>query len=199
MPSRVVIADDELLVAMQLQSLMVSLGYEVVGRANTGKEAVGLCCSKRPDLALMDVRMPEMDGLVATRSIVETCPTCVIMVAGSPHYEQAAVEAGAMAYVVKPAGPEIASVAETARKRFRCFQMIRDRIGEMDGTLATWGLAWQAVKGLMRKQGMSEEEACDELKRLAAGDPASMRQAAEDMLASLSGEGSEGPAPPAEA
>jgi AmiR/NasT family two-component response regulator len=112
------------------------------------------------------------------------------MVVGSPDYEQAAAEAGAMAYVVKPARPDIASVIETARKRFICFQRIRDQIGETDRTLETWGLAWSAVKGLMREHGMSEDEACDKLKRRATGDPASMRQAAESVLASLSAEGS---------
>jgi len=190
MAVRVAIADDEVLVAVGLRHLMTSLGYEVVGTAASGKEAVDLCCTERPDLALMDVRMPEMDGLEATRRLMATCPTCVVMVVGSPDYEQAAAEAGAMAYVVKPARPDIASVIETARKRFICFQRIRDRVGETDGTLETWGLAWKAVKGLMREQGMSEDEACDELKRRAAGEAACMRQAAEGVLTSLSAEAS---------
>jgi len=191
MPYRVLIADDELLVAMQLQHLMVSLGYEVVGSARTGKEAVDLCRTQRPDLALMDARMPEMDGLAATRSIVEMCPTCVIMVVGSPHFEQAAAEAGAMAYVVKPAGPDIASVVETARKRFRCFQDIRNQVGDTNETLKTWGRAWLAVKALMREKGVSEDEACDELKRSAHEQGVSIRVAAEQVLArSQSGDGS---------
>jgi AmiR/NasT family two-component response regulator len=194
MPCRVVIADDEFLVAVQLQHLMVSLGYAVVGRAKNGREAVGLCRAERPDLALMDVKMPEMDGLTATRSIVEKCPTCVIIVTGNPHFDEAAAEAGAMGYVVKPAGPGIAAVIDTARKRFGCFQELRDQAGGTDEALRTWGLAWKAVKALMSARGVTEEEACDELRRCKDG-AASVQEAAESILSSLS---AEGPAPPAQ-
>lgn len=183
MPRRVVIADDEILVAMQLQHLMVSLGHEVVGSARTGKEAVDLCRVQRPDLVLMDVKMPEMDGLAATRCIVETCPICVVMVTGNPNLDEAAAESGAMGYVVKPVGREIASVLGTARERFDCFLKIRAEAPNIGEALMTWGLAWLAAKALMRGQGHSEADACDELKRSAEEQQVSLRAAAEQVLA----------------
>lgn len=182
MALRVLIADDEFLVAMQLQHLMTSLGYEVVGTARNGKEAVDLCCAERPDLALMDVTMPEMDGLAATRSIVDTCPTCVVMVTGNSDLEEEAAESGAMGFVVKPPGEGIASIVETARKRFGCFQSIRDHTADIEETLKTWELAWSAVKALAREQGMSEAEASSELKRSAHEQGVSIRMAAEQVL-----------------
>lgn len=191
MAIRVVIADDEMLVAAQLQHLMVSLGYEVVGKARDGKEAVDLCRAERPDLALMDVKMPGTDGLAATRTIVETCPTCVVMVTGDPNLDEAAAESGAMGYVVKPPGQEIATVLAAARQRFDCFLRIRDHTADIEETLKTWGLAWSAVKALMREQGMSEIDACDELKRSAAEQGVSIRVSADQVLArSQSGDAS---------
>jgi response regulator NasT len=139
MALRAAIADDEVLVAMHLRHLMDSLGYEVVGTASTGKQAVDLCRAERPDVALMDLKMPEMSGLEATRELVETCPTCVVMVTGNAHFEQDAAEAGAMGYVVKPPGESIASVVESARERFRCFLEICDQAADIEEALKTWG------------------------------------------------------------
>jgi response regulator NasT len=183
MPLRVVIADDEMLVAMQLRHLVTSLGYEVMGRASTGKEAVDLCRAERPDLALMDVKMPEMDGLEATRTLVETCPTCVVMVTGNPRFDEVAAEAGATGYVVKPARPDIASVIETARERFRCFLEIRNRAGSTQEALKTWGVVSSAMEVLVRGQGRSEADAFGELRRSAEEQQVSLRAAAEQVLA----------------
>ncbi len=183
MSCRVVIADDEMLVAMQLRHLMTSLGYEVVGLAKNGKEAVDLCHAERPDLALMDVKMPEMDGLTATRMIIETCPTCVVIVTGDSELDGEAAESGAMGFVVKPPGQDISSTIETARHRFDCFQEIREHSADIEEALKTWGLAWSAAKALVHEQGMSEAQACSELKRSARERGVPIRMAAEQVLA----------------
>jgi AmiR/NasT family two-component response regulator len=124
-----------------------------------------------------------MDGLAATRSIVETCPTCVVMVTGNSALEDAAAESGAMGFVVKPPGRGIASVVETARERFECFRAIREHATDTEEALTTWGLAWSAAKALVREQGMSEADARSELKRSAQGQGVSIRVAAEQVLA----------------
>jgi AmiR/NasT family two-component response regulator len=119
---RVVIADDEYLVAMALHHAVESCGWEVVGRAATGAEAVGLCCAHRPDVVFMDLRMPGKDGLEATREIMETCPTCVIVVTGNRHSCGAAAEAGAMGYAAKPLrANQMPSLVDAALGRFGRF------------------------------------------------------------------------------
>jgi AmiR/NasT family two-component response regulator len=109
------------------------------------------------------------------------------MVTGNPDLDEAAAESGAMGFVVKPPGEEIASVVATARERFGCFLKIREQAADIEEALKTWGLAWSAVKALVREQGVSEADACRELKRRARGQGASMRVAAEQVLARLPG------------
>ena len=116
---RVLIADDEFLVAAQERCEVEALGHEVVGTARNGCEAVQLCESLRPDLLLMDMQMPEMDGLAATRHLMATHPVCIVIVTGKAHFAQAAEEAGAMGYAGKPLlRAVIPAVIETARRRF---------------------------------------------------------------------------------
>jgi two-component system, response regulator PdtaR len=102
MVARVVIAEDEWVIAEQIRLELVKLGHEVVAIAGTGTAALDLCVKYHPDLILMDVRMPDMDGLEATSRIMTSCPTCVILVTGVPGLKDAAERAGAMGYVVKP-------------------------------------------------------------------------------------------------
>jgi AmiR/NasT family two-component response regulator len=119
---RAVIADDEYLVAMALHRAVESCGYEVVGRAATGARAVDQCRVHRPDVVFMDLHMPGKDGLEATREIMNTCPTCVIVVTGNRESCALATEAGAMDYAAKPLGAgQIPSLVDAALARFRRF------------------------------------------------------------------------------
>lgn len=119
MPGRVIIAEDELVIAMSLRSELMKEGYEVVAIATTGTQALDLCFQHHPDVVLMDIRMPDMDGLEATSRIMNACPACVIIVTGKADTEEEAKRAGAMGYLVKPVtGDELFSVIEAARERF---------------------------------------------------------------------------------
>ena len=102
MAVRVIIAEDEWLVAAQESSELLNAGYEVVAVAKTGTEALDFCIQHHPDLVLMDITMPDMDGLEATRRIMSLYPTCVVVVTANPDLGDAAQRAGAMGYLVKP-------------------------------------------------------------------------------------------------
>ncbi|MGH3087388.1 MAG: response regulator, partial [Rubrobacteraceae bacterium] len=108
--ARVIVADDHRLLRAGIAHILASApGFEVVGEAKDGSEAVALCEKMRPDLALMDVQMPGMDGLEATREIKARWPrTCIVMVTAhdDPEYVYEALKAGAAGYVLKHASPE---------------------------------------------------------------------------------------------
>ncbi len=126
---RVLIADDEFLVAMAVRCELEALGHAVVGMARDGREAVALCDSLHPDLVLMDVQMPEMDGLAATRHLMAHRPVCVVIVTGKAHSAQAAEEAGAMGYAEKPlVAWMIAPLLASARARFTQFLAQREKM-----------------------------------------------------------------------
>jgi response regulator NasT len=155
---RVLIAEDELIIAYVMRSQLQQRGIEVVGLAATGSLAVELCRQSRPDVVLMDVRMPQTDGIEATRRIMERCPTCVIMVtAYADELTVAKAEAaGAMGFLSKPI--QAAGVLEAlpkARARFAEFQLIRAEACDLEEALQTRCLVEQA-KALLAAQGPAQ-------------------------------------------
>lgn len=105
---RALIAEDEMLLALALRAQLEARGFEVLGPARDGQEAVTLNREQRPDAILMDIRMPGMDGLEATRQIMAECPTCIVVLSALAERDAIAraQEAGAKAYLTKPADIE---------------------------------------------------------------------------------------------
>ena len=118
---RVLLADDEALIRMGLRVILHDLGYDVVGEASDGQEAVEKAAALDPDVIIMDIKMPVMDGLEATRRIMATHPAPVIVLTayGQQSLTEEAADAGVLAYLMKPVREaDIAPAIEVARARF---------------------------------------------------------------------------------
>jgi AmiR/NasT family two-component response regulator len=179
MPMRVVIADDEWLIAAAMRRQMESYGHTVVGTASTGKEVLQLCRAGSPDLVLMDVQMPDMDGIEATRRLMEESPVCVVIVTGKGQFGQTAAQAGAMGYVTKPLlTNQIPAVMEAARQRFDHFMAVYQASSSPPEALRAWLAVRRAVTKLMSSMAASEEDAFTHVERLARRRRLSLPEAA---------------------
>jgi DNA-binding NarL/FixJ family response regulator len=129
----VLICEDEGLTSLRLRSSLRKLGYEVVGDAKDGEAAVAAAATLAPDVILMDIRMPKLDGIAATTQIMREQPTAVVMITAHNDRElvDAAMRAGASAYLVKPVGDDQIEPAITeALRRFAArYPVIRDMSG----------------------------------------------------------------------
>jgi two-component system, response regulator PdtaR len=155
---RVLIAEDEFVLAYAMQGQLEARGVEVVGLARNGRAVYEQCEERRPDVVLMDVRMPETDGIEGTRLVMEHCPTCVIVLTAFADEEvQAQAEAvGAMGFLSKPI--QVAGVLEEipkARARFTEFGLLRAESRDLEEALAMRGLL-EAAKEHLLTSGMAE-------------------------------------------
>jgi two-component system, response regulator PdtaR len=169
MPKRVLIAEDNWLTPTVLRAELESHGYEVVGVARTGTEAVDMTRAERPDVVLMDIQMPEVDGIQATRSIMEDRPTCVVIVTGRSELSQVAEQSGAMAYLVKPFLPdEILAVVGEATQRYEWFTQLVQECPDVYHAVQAWPRVQRAVRALSDRDRSSEKQAFEQLQQLAA-------------------------------
>ncbi len=166
--TRVLIAEDEWIVALALRRQLQSLGYQVVGTVDTGTKAVHACHQEHPDVVLMDLQMPEMDGLEATRQLMETCPHPVIVVTGHGDMQEAAEQAGAMEFVLKPLlQAQIPDLLARVHQRFAHYLAVHAQSASCRRTLDCWPTVRQAVARLQHQEDLSEDEAFARLQSLA--------------------------------
>lgn len=182
---RVVIAEDEALIRLDLRECLVEEGYEVVGEAADGAEAVSMVREHAPDVAVLDVMMPNVDGLTAAREIMtERLAAVVILTAYSQRdlVEQAR-DAGAMAYLIKPfQQEELVPAIELAVARFREMEILTKEAESLTDRLETRKILDRAKGKLQDKHGMSEQDSFRFLQKTAMSRRTSMKVIAEAVL-----------------
>ena len=186
MATRVVIAEDEAIIRLDLKETLQEEGYDVVGETGRGDEAVELVRTLEPDLAILDVKMPGMDGLAAAREIsVEKKSAVLILTAFSQRdlIEQAR-DAGALAYLVKPfQRSELIPAVEIALGRHREMRALHDQTQSLEDQLETRKLVDRAKGILMDNHAMSENEAFDWVQKAAMNNRVKAKDIAEQVIA----------------
>jgi AmiR/NasT family two-component response regulator len=184
-PTTVVIAEDEALIRLDLREMLEEEGYAVVGEAGDGERAVELAQQLRPDLVLLDVRMPLLDGISAAERIVAERIAPVVMVTAYSQREQVerARDAGAMAYVVKPFTiADLLPAIEIARSRFVEMAALADDVADLTERLETRKVVDRAKARLTQRFGLSEPEAFGWIQRTAMDKRTTMREVAQLVL-----------------
>ncbi len=186
MAVRVVIAEDEAIIRLDLKETLEEEGYEVVGEAGRGDEAVELVRKLEPDLAILDIKMPGgMDGIAAAREISATRKAAVLILTAFSQRDlvQQATDAGAMNYLVKPFQKSaLIPAIEIALGRFAEVKALEQESEELKDQLATRRVVDRAKGILMDRFGMSEADAFSYIQRTAMRMRAKMRAVAEQII-----------------
>ncbi|WP_313404670.1 response regulator [Aeromicrobium sp.] len=182
---RVVIAEDEALIRMDLAEMLAEQGYEVVGEAAEGQAAVDLAREHHPDLVMMDVQMPGVDGITAASQIAAERIAPVVMLTAFSQRElvERARDAGAMAYLVKPfTASDLVPAIEMARSRYTELRALEAEVGDLHEQLATRKVVEQAKGVLQKSLDLTEPEAFRWIQKTAMDVRLSMRQVAEAVI-----------------
>ena len=183
--TRVIIADDESIIRMDLREMLGSLGYLVVGEAGDGISAVNLARELKPDLVIMDIKMPDLDGIAAAKMLTEErlAPVLLLTAFSQQELVEGAKEAGVVGYIVKPfREAELVPAIEVAMARFREFRALEQETEDLRETLDTRKLVERAKGVLMDSQGLKEADAFRKIQKLSMNSRKSMRQIAEAIL-----------------
>ncbi len=184
-PTRVLIAEDEALIRLDLREMLVEEGFDVVGEAADGEQAVELAHELQPDLVICDIKMPKMDGIAATAQIMGKRIAPVVMLTAFSQRDliERARDAGAMAYLVKPFHKrDLLPAIEMATSRFAEIKALEQEVSGLRERLEARKLIERAKGSLMSAHGMSEPEAFRWIQRSAMDNRTSMRAVAELVL-----------------
>jgi AmiR/NasT family two-component response regulator len=185
---RILVAEDETIIRLDLRDLLVRAGYEVCAEARDGEEAVALARSERPDLAIMDVKMPKLDGIDAARRILEERPIPIVMLTayGQEEIVSRAVEAGVFGYLVKPfREQDLLPAIQAARARHEELQALREEAESLADALAARKSIERAKGLLMEKEGLSEADAFARLRKASQVSGRPLKVIAEAVVATL--------------
>jgi len=183
--TRVIIADDESIIRMDLREMLTNLGYLVVGEVGDGQSAVNLARELKPDLVIMDIKMPDMDGIEAAGILTQEkiAPVLLLTAFSQKELVDRATEAGVAGYIVKPfresdLGPSI----EVAHARFVEFRTLEEEVGDLAEALETRKVVDRAKGILMDTQALKEAEAFRKIQKMSMNTRRPMKEVAEAII-----------------
>jgi response regulator NasT len=182
---RIIIADDESLIRLDLREMLTHLGYEVIAEAGDGRTAMELARKLHPDLLIMDIKMPDLDGISAAEELTRDriAPVVLLTAYSDQGLVERAREAGVVGYVVKPfREAELMPVIELSRARFDEFRSLEREVGDLKDALETRKLVERAKGVLMETHGLRESEAFHRIRKTSMDARKSMKEVAEAIL-----------------
>ncbi|MDH4177784.1 MAG: response regulator [Thermoleophilia bacterium] len=185
---RILVAEDETIIRLDLRAMLERAGFQVCAEARDGEEAVELARSEQPDVALLDVKMPRLDGIEAARRILEERPLPIVIVTayGEQELVSRAVEAGVFGYLVKPfRETDLLPAIATARARHEELAAVRAEAASLADALAA-RKAIERAKGLLQeREGLTEQEAFARLRKASQISGKPLRVVADALIATL--------------
>ncbi|MEW5705867.1 MAG: response regulator [Actinomycetota bacterium] len=182
---RILIAEDEAIIRLDLKEILVELGHIVIGEACDGETALELAKSLKPDIAILDIKMPRMNGIDVAKAITSAgiCPVVMLTAYSQKSLVEEAAKAGAMAYLVKPFDKsDLMPAIELARSRFLEVKDLEDQVKVLEERLETRKLVERAKGVVMRKYGLGEADAYRQLQKWSMDKQLSLKQIAEEIL-----------------
>ena len=180
---RILVAEDETIIRLDLVEMLTESGYEVVAQAENGAVAIELAKKFKPDLAILDVKMPEMDGITAAEQIITLAPVLMLTAFSQRELVERARDAGVMAYVVKPFSiSDLVPAIEIAISRHRQMKSLEDEVADLYERLETRKLIDRAKGILMKAMGISEPESLSWIQKTAMDRRISMKQVAQAVI-----------------
>jgi len=182
---RVIVADDESVIRTDLREMLTTLGYLVIGEAGDGQSAVNLARELKPDIVIMDIKMPGMDGIEAAKILTQEKIAPVLLLTAYSQRElfERAKEAGVVGYLVKPyREQEIAPAIEIALARFQEFRVLEKEVGDLRETLETRKIVDRAKGILMDTQHLTEAEAFRKIQKMSMNTRKAMKEIAEAII-----------------
>lgn len=187
-PMRIVVAEDETIIRLDIVETLTAQGYHVVGEADNGQRAIELVEELAPDVVLMDISMPVMDGLSATRSITERslAPVVILTAFSQRDLIDQATQAGAMSYIVKPfSETDLVPAIELARARFDQFVTLEAEVSDLEARFETRKLVDRAKTLLQQRLEITEPEAFRWIQKTSMDRRLSMRDVAQTVIDQL--------------
>ncbi len=188
---RILIAEDETIIRLDLRVLLEGSGHEIVAEARDGEEAVGLAREHEPELAILDVKMPKLDGIEAARQILDERPIPIVMLTayGQEELVSRAVEAGVFGYLVKPfREQDLVPAIATARARHEELAAVREEAESLADALSARKSIERAKGLLMERDGLSEDAAFARLRKASQVSGRPLKVIAEAVIATLGAE-----------
>jgi len=183
--TRVIIAEDESIVRMDLREMLAKLGYLVVGEVGDGRSAVNLARELRPDIVIMDIKMPDLDGIEAAKILTEEriAPVLLLTAYSQQDLVIRAKESGVVGYIVKPfRESDLAPAIEVALARFKEFHALEREVEDLREALETRKLVDRAKGLLMDTQGLTEAEAFRRIQKMSMDTRRPMKEIAEAII-----------------